>query len=127
MRADNWQGWFEQRGHNGAKMPDGHRNEKQRDRQQRLRDANRQARRPDRDDVARTALFMTISAMATGDAADALEDFQDGVVAMLVEQGFDERASDALFDDLVAKYRTGAWPFRRKVHLFHSGDIDRGE
>ncbi|MBB3612995.1 hypothetical protein [Rhizobium sp. BK602] len=127
MRADNWQGWFEQRGHNGAKMPDGKRNEKQRDRQQRLRDANRQARRPDRDDIARTALFMTISTMATGDAADALEDFQDGVVAMLVEQGFDERASDALFDDLVAKYRTGARPFRRKVHLLHSGDVDQDE
>lgn len=127
MRADNWHGWYERWGHNGAKMPDGRRNEKQRDRQQRLRDANRQARRPDRDDIARTALFMTISAMAARDATDALEDFQDRVVAMLVEQGFEEKASDALFDDLVAKYRTGAWPFRRKVHLLNSGDIDRDE
>ncbi|MBO9194848.1 hypothetical protein J5277_12090 [Rhizobium sp. 16-449-1b] len=108
-------------------MSDDKRNEKQRDRQQRLRDANRQARRPDRDDIARTALFMTISAMGAKGADDALEEFQDRVVAMLVEQGFDERASDALFDDLVLKYRTGAWPFRRKVHLLHSGDTERNE
>lgn len=70
---------------------------------------------------------MTISAMATRGADDALEEFQDRVVAMLVAQGFDERASDAIFDDLVSKYRTGTWPFRRKVHLLYSDDIERNE
>lgn len=106
-------------------MTDDERNDKQRDRQQRLRDANRSARRPDRDDVARTALFMTISSMAARGATDVLEDFQDRVVAMLIRQGFDERASYELFDELVAKYRTGAWPFRRKVHLLDPDDADR--
>ncbi|MDH2090896.1 hypothetical protein N5K21_19355 [Rhizobium pusense] len=101
------------------------RNREQRERQQRLRVAGRKAKRPDRDDIARTALFMTISSMAAKGATDVLEDFQDRVVRMLVEQGFDERESDIVFEELVAKYRTGHWPFRRKVHLLHPEDPDR--
>lgn len=101
------------------------RNREQRERQQKLRDADRKARRPNRDDIARTALFMTISSMAAKGAKEVLEDFQDRVVRMLVEQGFDERASDIVFEELVAKYRTGDWPFRRKVHLLHPEDPGR--
>lgn len=101
------------------------RNREQRERQQKLRDADRKARRPNRDDIARTALFMAISSMAARDAKEVLEDFQDRVVRMLVEQGFDERESDIVFEELVAKYRTGDWPFRRKVHLLHPVDHDR--
>lgn len=93
------------------------RNREQRERQQRLRDADRKARRPNRDDVARTALFMIVSAMAARRAEAELDELQDRVVALLVKQGFDERASDAVFDELAAKYRTGEWPFRRKLHL----------
>jgi hypothetical protein len=100
------------------------RNREQRERQQKLRDAGRKAKRPDRDDVARTALFMTISSMAARGADDVLEEFQDRVVRMLVEQGFDEHASDVVFEELVAKYRTGQSPFRRKVHLLHPDDPD---
>jgi len=103
------------------------RNREQRDRQQRLRDANRKARRPDRDDVARTALFMTISSMVAKGAFETLDEFHERVVAMLVEQGFDEQASDKVFDELVVKYRTGAWPFRRKVHLLFSDDADQDD
>lgn len=102
------------------------RNTKQRERQQKLREAGRKARRPDRDDIARTALFMTISSMAARGATDVLEDFQDRVVRMLVEQGFDERACDVVFEELVAKYRSGKSPFRRKIHLLHADDSDRG-
>lgn len=102
-----------------ARKSDNTRNREQRDRQQRLRDANRKAKRPDRDDVARAALFMTISSMVAKGAFDTLDDFHQRVVVMLVQQGFDEQASNELFDDLVAKYRTGAWPFRRKVHLLY--------
>ena len=100
------------------------RNREQRERQQRLRDADRKARRPNRDDVARTALFMIISAMAARRAEAELDELQDRVVALLVRQGFDERASDAVFDELTAKYRTGEWPFRRKLHL---GEADGDE
>lgn len=108
-----------------ARKSDEIRNREQRERQQKLRDADRKARRPDRDDIARTALFMTISSMAAKGATDVLEDFQDRVVGMLVEQGFDERESDIVFEELVAKYRTGDWPFRRKLHLLHPDDPDR--
>ncbi|KAB1107790.1 hypothetical protein F4V89_29875 [Neorhizobium galegae] len=101
------------------------RNHKQRERQQKLRDADRKAKRPGRDDVARTALFMTISSMAARDATDVLEDFQHRVVSMLVEQGFDKQASHAVFGDLVAKYRTGASPFRRKPHLLFPDGPDQ--
>lgn len=102
------------------------RNTKQRERQQKLREAGRKARRPDRDDIARTALFMTISSMAARGATDVLEDFQDRVVEMLVEQGFDEYACDVVFEELVAKYRSGKSPFRRKIHLLDADDSDRG-
>lgn len=108
-----------------AGMSDDKRNDKQRDRQQKLREANRKARRPDRDDVARTALFVTISSKAAKGVFEDLDEFHERVVMMLVEQGFDEQASDQVFDELVAKYRTGIWPFRRKVHLLYSDDADR--
>ncbi|MGO4624948.1 hypothetical protein AB4Z34_31390 [Ensifer sp. 2YAB10] len=101
------------------------RNRKQRERQQKLRDTDRKAKRPGRDDVARTALFMTISAMATRDKTDELEHFQDVVVSMLVQQGFDEHASRTVFDDLVDKYRDGRWPFRRKPHLLYLDGADQ--
>ena len=67
------------------------RNNKQRERQQKLRDADRKAKRPGRDDVARTALFMSISSMVAKGSHDALEAFRSLVIEMLVRQGFDER------------------------------------
>ena len=105
-----------------ARKSDEIRNREQRERQQKLRDAGRTAKRPDRDNIARTALFMTISSMAAKGATDVLEDFQDRVVRMLVKQGFDERESDIVFEELVEKYRKGDWPFRRKIHLLHPDD-----
>lgn len=90
---------------------------KQRERQQKLREAGRKARRPNRDDIARAALFMTISSMTARGANDVLEDFQDRVVSMLVEQGFDEHASDVVFEELVAKYRTGQSPSAARFTL----------
>lgn len=59
-------------------------------RQKALRDANRRARRPDRDDVARVALYWLIRrAIEKGQQAE-LDKFQDKIVAMLIDQGFDE-------------------------------------
>ena len=90
-----------------------------RQRQKALRDANRRARRPERDDVARVALFWLIRrAIEKGQEAE-LDKFQGKIVSMLVEQGFDERECDLLFDELVAKYRAEGHPFRRKVHLLY--------
>lgn len=103
------------------------RNRKQRERQQKLRDADKKAKRPGRDDVARTALFMTISGMTTREKTEELEHFQHVVVSMLVRQGFDEHASHAVFDELVEKYRDGDWPFRRKPHLLYPDGADEGD
>ncbi|XHE15961.1 hypothetical protein PCC82_21745 [Agrobacterium deltaense] len=103
------------------------RNNKQRERQQKLRDADRKAKRPGRDDVARTALFMSISSMVAKGSHDALEAFRSLVIEMLVRQGFDERASRTVVDELVEKYADGGWPFRRKPHLLYPDGADEGD
>lgn len=91
---------------------------KQRTYQKEKRKKDLQARRPNRDDVARTALFWLVRRMARLTPHE-MERFQDRMVEMLVEQGFDERASDAVLDDVISKYRTGTPPFRRKIHLLY--------
>ncbi|WP_111782202.1 hypothetical protein [Agrobacterium radiobacter] len=96
-----------------------------RERQKALRDANRSAKRPDRDDVARVALFWLIRRAIEKGQQVELEKFQNKIVSMLTDQGFDERECDAVLDDLVAKYRTGGSPFRRKIHLIHPDGLDQ--
>jgi|SynMetStandDraft_3_1070028.scaffolds.fasta_scaffold06058_3 hypothetical protein len=128
--------WRQQSGI-GSQRPDGEecmpakseeiRNTKQRERQQKLRDADRKAKRPGRDDVARTALFMTISAMVAKGNHDALEAFRSVVIEMLVRQGFDERASRTVFEELVEKYADGDWPFRRKPHLLYPDSAGKSD
>ncbi len=96
-----------------------------RQRQKALRDANRRAKRPDRDDVARVALFWLIRRAIDKGQQVELEKFQNKIVTMLTDQGFDERESDAVFDDLVYKYRAGGSPFRRKIHLIYPSGPDQ--
>lgn len=96
-----------------------------RQRQKALRDANRKARRPDRDDVARVALFWLIRRAVEKGQEVELEKFQDVIVSLLIEQGFDERECDVVFDDLVSKYRSGGLPFRRKLHLLYPEGADQ--
>lgn len=93
------------------------RNARQRERQQRLRDRHRAERRPDRDDVARTLLVWTVSGYINEGRRDQLDKLADYLVKLLVNQGFDERASYEVFDDLVDRYAHDDQPFRRKVHL----------
>lgn len=93
------------------------RNAKQRERQQRLRDRHRAERRPDRDDVARAMLFWTIASYLEQGRPDWIEELADAVVGVLVDQGFDERAADEVFDDLVDRYANDDRPFRSKPHL----------
>ncbi len=102
-----------------VKQPDIERLRKQRARQQELREAALAEKRPTRDDVARMALFWMISNMAEKANKDILDEFQDRIVRLLTDQGFDEKASDEVLDDLIRKYSTGNWPFRRKVHLLY--------
>lgn len=100
------------------------RNRAQRERQQKLRDASRKARRPDRDDIARVALYWMITNMAEKATKEVRDEFQDRIVSMLNDQGFDARECESVYDDLVHKYRTGGSPFRRKVHLLFPNDAD---
>lgn len=100
-----------------ARDSDEERLRKQRERQQGSRDAALAKKRPDRDDVARIALFWVISNMAQKAKKDVLDEFHDRVVKLLKNQGFDEKASNEVLDELIRKYSTGKWPFRRKVHL----------
>jgi hypothetical protein len=96
-----------------------------RQRQKALRDANRSARRPERDDLARVALYWLIRrAIDKGQEAE-LQKFQDVIVSMLSDQGFDEGECDKVFDDLVSKYRSGGLPFRRKLHLLYPDGVDQ--
>lgn len=96
-----------------------------RQRQKALRDANRSARRPERDDLARVALYWLIRrAVDKGQEAE-LQKFQDVIVSMLSDQGFDEGECDRVFDDLVSKYRSGGLPFRRKLHLLYPDGVDQ--
>ena len=48
-----------------------------------------------------------------------MDKFQDKIVWLLGDQGFEERECDLVFDELVAKYRVDDRPFRRKLHLLH--------
>lgn len=92
------------------------RNAKQRERQQRLRDRHRAERRPDRDDVARTMLFWAITGYLREDRPDRIDQLADAVTALLVDQGFDERAAYDVFDNLVDRYARDDRPFRNKAH-----------
>jgi predicted Co/Zn/Cd cation transporter (cation efflux family) len=102
------------------------RNREQRERQQKLRDRDKKAKRPGRDDVARITLYWLISRAIEKEQFEELDKFRDQIVSLLADQGFDEHASDAVFEDLVEKYKTGGAPFRRKVHLLFpdGGDGD---
>lgn len=108
------------------RKPEEARGREQRVRQQKLRDRDKEARRPGRDDVARVALFWVISRAIQKQQFEELDKFRDQIVSMLADQGFDAHASDAVFEDLVEKYRTGGSPFRRKVHLLHP-DVPDGD
>lgn len=106
---------------------DTERRREQRARQQQLRDKHREEKRPDRDDIARTALFWLISRAIEKGQHQELEKVQEHIVRLMVEQGFDERASYDVFDALLDKYRSGISPFRRKLHLLQNevdGNVD---
>lgn len=95
-----------------------------RQRQKALRDANRSARRPERDDLARVALYWLIR-RAVDKGRGGTREIPDVVVSMLSDQGFDEGECDRVFDDLVSKYRSGGLPFRRKLHLLYPDGVDQ--
>ncbi len=95
------------------------RNAEQRVRQKGVRTGARESGRPSRDDIARMFLWQTIvNAQKAGDEGRALiGKMADSIVKGLERQGFDDRESYDVFDELVRKYGDGLYPFRPKRHL----------
>jgi hypothetical protein len=62
-------------------------------------------------------LFWAITGYLKEGRPDRIEQLADAVVGVLVDQGFDERAADEVFDDLVDRYTIDDQPFRSKPHL----------
>ena len=69
--------------------------------------------------------YWMISNMSAKGTSQVLEEFQDRIVTMLSEQGFETHESEVVLDELVHKYSKGGQPFRRKVHLLYSDDAAR--
>jgi hypothetical protein len=96
------------------------RNEEQRLRQLKTRETANELARPGRDDLARMLLWKMIRDIQTDGNADKgyeLNELCNKIIGGLLEQGFDERESEDVFDALVKKYRSGLSPFRPKNHL----------
>lgn len=65
-------------------------NSAQRERQQQLREQAKRERKPSRDDIARVLLHWTITGSAGKGQIETLRRVEDEIVALLVQQGFDE-------------------------------------
>lgn len=92
----------------------------QRERQAAYRAEQKAMGRPDRDDVARVALWWLITSMETRSRKTGshrhMNKILDAILAALVEQGFNESHCQDVVDALVHKYIDG-WEFQRKPHL----------
>ena len=97
--------------------------DKQRQRQRAVRAAQKAERKPSRDDIARALLHYAIVQNLKLGRGQELDRLQVSIVEELAVQGFDRKASDAAFDDLVDKYGSG-WAFQRKLHLRNDSKID---
>lgn len=96
------------------------RNEEQRLRQQNIRQCAKDLKRPNRDDLARMLLWQMITLAQKADGTNkqqALDGLCNKIVSGLVKQGFNERQSEDVFNDLAKKYASSLPPFRVKRHL----------
>lgn len=101
-----------------ARKPKEQRNEEQRVRQSRLRARKRAERRADRDDMARTLLWMMIrAAQRDPNPRKALDGLRDAIVTELEKQGFHVKYAEDDFEALAAKYARNLNPFLKKRHL----------
>lgn len=102
----------------------------QRARQQEYRHEQKKLRRPGRDDIARIALqwlIVNTAKLAEREGNPArMNKIEEAILEKLVEQGFDEAASDRALGDLIDRYIEGNWDFRRKPHLQANNRIESG-
>lgn len=97
--------------------------DKQRERQRAVRTARKAEKKPSRDDIARALLHYAIVQNLKLGRGQELDRLQASIVEELAIQGFDRKASDAVFDDLIDKYGSG-WTFQRKCHLQNDAGAD---
>ncbi len=108
-----------------ARQPKKQRNEEQRIRQAELRARKRAERRADRDDMARTLLWLAIrETQRRPNPRKALDGLRDEIVGELERQGFHVKYAEDDFEALAAKYASGVYPFRIKRHLQPHTDPD---
>lgn len=101
--------------------------EEQRARQAAVREAARESRRPDRDDVARLLLWLTLrKAHAEARKLQSrapLDTLCSILVANLVRQGFDANEAEDVYAMLETKYRSQTSSGRVKRHLRLPGAV----
>ncbi len=97
------------------------RTEKQRLRQSQIRKTAKELKRPSRDDLARMLLWQMINGIQQNkkvtNRQQDLDNLCNMIVSGLAKQGFDERQSEEVFDDLAKRYTSNLPPFRIKRHL----------
>ena len=91
--------------------------EKQRVRQKQAHERSKAEGRPNRDDIARVALYYLCKHFYERNEVLDLNGFITDVVNRLESQGFNKVASASVFDDLIDKYTKSNWQFRQKPHL----------
>jgi len=100
--------------------------DEQRVRQAAVRDDARKRRRPDRDDLARMLLWLSIRDAHAEAAKQRSQRPLDLLCGILVDglktQGFEAKQIEDVYAKLEAKYRTQQMPCRIKRHLGRSSD-----
>ena len=97
---------------------------KQREYQREYRKRMKASKTPDRNAIAHAFLHYTVSEALDKDSTkQKLMLILDKVADLLIEQGYDKRATDTAVDSLLDRYESG-WEFRRKVHLLSRTDTD---
>jgi hypothetical protein len=100
--------------------------EEQRVRQAAVRETARKSRRPDRDDLARTLLWLMIreahAEARRRQSSAPLDKLCAVLVTNLEAQGFDADESEDVYNALEKKYRTQVLPGRIKRHLGRSAN-----
>lgn len=89
---------------------------KQRERSKRNRARRKACRSPDRDDIARVALWWLITSVAPM-GQRKLDELQAKLIPELTRLGFDQWQSENVLAHLVDRYTEDGWDFQRKLHL----------
>lgn len=90
--------------------------EEQRLRQKALRERKRRERSPHRDDIARMLLHVIVRESVKGGSYEKLDRAMDLVTRELVEQGFDQRKTEQVIEEIIERHEQG-WQPRHRTHV----------